>query len=171
MMIVPSLHVIFVSSECSVMPLISSTSSRLRAAPVTEITDLPEEFLITLMHLTEDVISLTGDQLSQMIIALYVYENATDKSNVLNIIKEELCIKFVGKRLQEIYNHKNNTLAISIMKLMVSRGNVNQEKLTLIYRKEGYKDEEVSGAIDLLVFKKFLRYQRNVMKFNVVKWS
>ena len=94
MLIVP-----IVSSECSVMPLISSTSSRLRTAPVTEVTDLPEEILIMLMHLTEDVISLTGDRLSQMIIALYVYENATDKSNVLNTIKEELRIKFVGKRM------------------------------------------------------------------------
>ena len=38
------------------------------------------------------------------------------------------------------------------MKLMVSKGSVNQEELSLIYRKEGHKDEEVSGAIDLLIF-------------------
>ena len=119
------LRVIFVSSE-------GSTSSRSRAAPVVEVTDLPEEtakeFLITSnmpRDLAEDVISLTGGQLSQLVIALYVYENATnakDNSNVLKAIKEELHIKIVNQCLVEVYKSKNSMLAISIMKLVVSRG-------------------------------------------------
>lgn len=48
-------------------------------APVVEVANLPEKkFLITSNMLTEDVISLTGGQLFQLVFALYVYENATN---------------------------------------------------------------------------------------------
>ena len=158
------LRVIFVSSE-------GSTSSRSRAAPVVEVTDLPEEtakeFLITSnmpRDLAEDVISLTDGQLSQLIIALYVYENATnakDNSNVLNAIKEELHIKIVNQCLIEVYKSKNSKLAISIMKLVASRGSAKLEELNSICEKEGYTSDEVQRAIDLLIANNFLRYNRN----------
>ena len=167
------LRVIFVSSEGSVVPLITSTSSRSRAAPVVEVADLPEEtakeFLITSnmpRDLAEDVISLTGGQLSQLIIALYVYENATnakDNSKVLNTIKEELHIKIVNQCLMEVYKSKNSMLAISIMKLVVSRGSAKLEELNSICQKEGYTSDEVQSAVDLLIANNFLRYNRNFM--------
>ena len=76
-----------ISSEGSVVPLITSTSSRSGAAPVVEVANVPEEaakeFLITSnmpCDLVEDVFSLIGGWLSQLIIVLYVYENATDNS-------------------------------------------------------------------------------------------
>lgn len=163
------LRIIFVSSEGSVMPLIGCTSSRSRAAPVIEVADLPEkrakEFLRTKMplDLTDKVISLAGGRLSHLITALYVYENATDKSDVFNTIKDELRIQLVGKSVQEIYSHKNSELAVSIINLVALRGSVHQEELSLIYQKKGYKDGEVPAAIDLLISKNFLRYQRNFM--------
>ena len=160
------LQVTFVSSEGSVMPLISGTSSKSRASPVVEIVDVSEEQATDysrkiMPDVAEYVVSLTGGRLTQLLLANHVYVNKADKKDAKESIKRELLNACVKPGLSQIANHKNHKLAINTIKTVVSKGSVYPLELKRILKKERYDGAEVMEAIALLVSANFLRYQRD----------
>lgn len=62
------LRIIFVSSEGHVMPLIESTSSVMRASPVVEVVDIPdEEEGVMGKELAKEVVAYTGGRIIQLL--------------------------------------------------------------------------------------------------------
>ena len=102
------LRLIFVSSESKVMPLILSTTSHTRAAPVVEVVDISdgeaEKYLGRVMSkdLANQVVALVGGRFVHMMSALEIYkeagkdkENKMDVTNVMCLIKEYLVAKYI----------------------------------------------------------------------------
>ena len=159
-----SLHIIFVSNEGSVMPLISSTSSKSRAADVLEIVDVSDEDAVKYLEpimptdVARYVVSLTGGRLMQLLLACYVYVKEEDKRNITETIKQKLLSGCVNSSLLQIANHTNTKVARCIMKTVTSQGSMQRLELEKILEKEGYSIPEVHQAIAVLVSANFLRY-------------
>ena len=79
------MHIVLVSSESNVLPLLNSTSSRTRIVYVDEIMDISEKqakaFLMTKMSedVAQKVVSVTGGRVIHLIQALTIYSQEKDR--------------------------------------------------------------------------------------------
>ena len=169
------LRLIFVSSEGKVMPLILSTTSHTRAAPVVEVVDISdreaEKYLARAIpkDLAKQVVALIGGRFVHMMSAIEIYkeagkeENKIDVTNVMGLIKEYLVAKYIRHGLMEMDVKKNYAVETAVLKRVILKGSSPIEQLTRELMSEPSMDrKKVGEAITHLVSLNFLRYNRDM---------
>ena len=176
------LRIVFVSSEGSVLPLVNTTSSSSRTAPVLEFVDISDEQAEKYLgfslpkDLAKSVVALTGGRFIHLISAIEVFrrleKEECDPAKAVNIIREYLISRNVKNRMMKVLEQEKPFRALekSIMDIVVSKGSVDSEELS---NNLPLKSSDVARAVNHLVSLNFLRYEANgnvAVHSRLVRW-
>lgn len=158
------LHIVLVSSESNVVPLIDSTSSKTRITCVEEVMDISEKnakaFLMAKMteDIAQEVVNITGGRIVHLIQAVTIYMQEKDRidRHCLPDVIEKGLMSRCTQSLKAIMKQETCDTELKVIKHLAAQGITSQvggaDIPSLVAVSGMPKKDDVMKAVDHLVY-------------------